>query len=77
MMETAQEFLIQKGFRKVHQPNKRYNLTVAELVDFLNEFAQKALKNGSRPLEKNGHSNGSIIEKELNESSQVSRHVNG
>jgi hypothetical protein len=38
--ETAYEFLLRKGIRKVHQPNKRYNLTIAELVEFLNEFAE-------------------------------------
>lgn len=38
--ETAYEFLIRKGIRKVHQPQKRYNLTVSELVEFLNEYAE-------------------------------------
>jgi hypothetical protein len=37
--ETAQEFLLRKGIRKIHQPHKRYNLTISELVAFLNEFA--------------------------------------
>jgi hypothetical protein len=46
-METAQEFLLQKGFRKVHQPKKRYNITIGELVEFLNEYAEKAIKNGN------------------------------
>jgi hypothetical protein len=77
MMETAQEFLIKKGFRKVHQPNKRYNLTVGELVEFLNEFAHKAMNNGTHWQDKIGHSNGSIIEKSQNESSHVSHHANG
>ena len=39
-IETAYDFLQRKGISKVHQPSKRYNLTVAELVDFLNEFAE-------------------------------------
>ena len=38
--ETAYEFLQRKGISKVHQPNKRYNLTIAELLDFLNEYAE-------------------------------------
>lgn len=38
--ETAYEFLLRKGIRKVHQPNKRYNLTISELIDFLNEYAE-------------------------------------
>jgi hypothetical protein len=77
MRETAQEFLIRKGFRKVHQPNKRYNLTIGELVEFLNEFANKALKNGSDPRDKNGHSNGNRIERGQHEASHVSRQANG
>lgn len=39
-IETAYEFLLRKGISKVHQPNKRYNLTVAELLEFLNEYAE-------------------------------------
>jgi len=37
--ETAYEFLLRKGISKVHQPLKRYNLSIAELIDFLNEYA--------------------------------------
>ena len=37
--ETAYEFLLRKGISKVHQPYKRYNLSIAELIDFLNEYA--------------------------------------
>jgi len=77
MMESAQEFLIKKGFRKVHQPNKRYNLSIAELIEFLNEYAQKALKNGSKRHDKNGHSNGNPMKEDCTESSQTHRQVNG
>ena len=77
MMETAHEFLIKKGFRKVHQPNQRYNLTIGELVEFLNEFAHKVMHNGSHSQDKNGHSNGNIIERGRNESSPVSHQANG
>ena len=35
----AQEYLIKKGFKKVHKPNKRYNLSIGELVSMLEEFA--------------------------------------
>jgi len=38
--ETAYEFLLRKGIQKVHQPHKRYNLTISELVEFLNEYAE-------------------------------------
>jgi hypothetical protein len=51
-MESAQEFLSNKGFRKVHQLNQRYNLTIGELIEFLNEFACKAARNGSSLIEK-------------------------
>ena len=37
--ETAYEFLLRKGISKVHQPHKRYNLSITELIDFLNEYA--------------------------------------
>ncbi len=35
----AQEYLHKKGFRKVHQPKKRYNLSIGELVTLLEEFS--------------------------------------
>ena len=37
----AKEYLIKKGFKKVHQPKKRYNLTIEELVIMLEEFSNK------------------------------------
>jgi len=37
---SAQEFLLKKGFKKIHQPKKRYNLSIEELVSMLEEFAQ-------------------------------------
>jgi hypothetical protein len=45
--ETAQEFLLRKGIRKIHQPHKRYNLTISELVEFLNEYAEGVLSSNS------------------------------
>ena len=51
-MESAQEFLSKKGFRKVHQLNQRYNLTIGELIEFLNEYAIRAAKNGSSIVDK-------------------------
>jgi hypothetical protein len=44
MMETAHEFLERKGITKVYQPSRRYNLSIAELVEFLDEYATKSLK---------------------------------
>ncbi|MBS0000295.1 MAG: hypothetical protein KFF73_15040 [Cyclobacteriaceae bacterium] len=75
-METAQEFLSKKGFRKVHQINKRYNLTIGELVEFLNEYAHKALKNGSAFIDKNKKPGGIAIEHEIEKGSRISQHVN-
>ena len=37
----AQEYLLKKGIKYVHQPKKFYNLTVAEMIEFLEDFAQK------------------------------------
>jgi hypothetical protein len=42
-METANEFLIRKGIRKVYQPAQRYSLTIAEIVEFLDEYASRAV----------------------------------
>ena len=38
---NAQEYLLQKGIRHIHQPTKFYNLTIAEMIEFLEDFAQK------------------------------------
>jgi hypothetical protein len=38
---NAYEFLLKKGVRKVHQPNKHYNLSVAELIEFLEEYSKE------------------------------------
>ena len=51
-MESALEFLALKGFRKVHQLNQRYTLSVAELAEFLNEFACRETKKRSDHIEK-------------------------
>jgi hypothetical protein len=38
---NAYEFLLKKGVRKVHQPNKHYNFSVAELIEFLEEYSRE------------------------------------
>jgi hypothetical protein len=43
-METAKEFLRKKGLKKVHQPSKRYNLSVRELSELLDEYSIRVLK---------------------------------
>jgi hypothetical protein len=35
----VQEYLVKKGFKKVHQSKKRYNLSIGELVSLMEEFA--------------------------------------
>ena len=36
---SVYEYLVKKGFKKVHQPKKRYNLTIEEIVTLLEDFA--------------------------------------
>ena len=36
---TPYEYLHKKGFKRTHQPYKRYNITIGELVDFLKEYS--------------------------------------
>jgi hypothetical protein len=37
---TPHEYLQRKGLKKVHQPWKRYDLSIEELVDLLNEYSK-------------------------------------
>ena len=37
---TPYEYLQKKGMKKIHQPWKRYNLSIEELVGFLNEYSE-------------------------------------
>ena len=38
------EFLHLKGIRKTHQLNKRFNLTIGEMIDFLREYSDIRVK---------------------------------
>ncbi len=38
------EFLQLKGIQKVHQVNKRFNLSVAEMIEFLQDYAKIKLQ---------------------------------
>ena len=38
---TPYEYLQQKGIKKVHQPWKRYNFSIEELVSFLTEYSSR------------------------------------
>ncbi len=42
----VQEYLVKKGFKKVHQSKKRYNLSIGELVSLMEEFANQQKKYG-------------------------------
>lgn len=55
-MENANEYLQKKGFKKVYQPSKRYNLTVSELVEFLDEYSTGVLKDFLKISDRNGRS---------------------
>ena len=63
-MMNVYEFLLNKGIRKVHQPTKSYNLSVKELVDFLEEFASQSksslrkLHTRNDPLKTTGQDEG-------------------
>jgi len=46
----AENYLLGKGLRKVHQPKKRYNLTVEEIILFLNEFADARCGDKIKPI---------------------------
>ena len=47
----AQDYLLQKGIRYIHQPKKFYNLTIAEMIEFLEDFAQKEKESVIKLLE--------------------------
>jgi hypothetical protein len=57
----AQEYLRKKGIRYIHQPKKFYNLTIAEMIEFLEDFAQKEKQNLIKLLEMK-HVNKAVIE---------------
>ena len=38
---TPYEYLQRKGIKKIHQPWKRYNFSIEELVSFLTEYSSR------------------------------------
>jgi hypothetical protein len=54
---NAHEFLLRKGVRKVHQPNKYYNISVAELIEFLEEYSKVRKIASIRSISKSPHNN--------------------
>jgi len=55
---NAYEYLLMKGIRKVHQPKKRYSLTVEELLEMLDEYHALQRKANKKGLLQNRRSNG-------------------
>ena len=49
----AKEYLLKKGIKKVHQPNKRFNLSIEELVTFLDEFVDQQKEKSTDQFEMN------------------------
>ena len=37
---TPYEYLHKKGIKKIHQPWKKYSISIEELVTFLNEYSE-------------------------------------
>ena len=54
---NAYEFLLKKGVRKVHQPNKYYNLSVAELIEFLEEYSKERKIASIRSINRSAQNN--------------------
>lgn len=54
---NAYEFLLKKGVKKVHQPDKNYNLSVSELVEFLEEYSRDRKIAKIRSMIKTTHRN--------------------
>jgi len=52
---NAYEFLLKKGVKKVHQPDKKYNLSVAELIQFLEEYSRERKIASIHSITKTGH----------------------
>ena len=60
-METATEFLIRKGIRKTYQHNKRYTLTIAEIVEFLDEYAMSSIRDLANIKNENYNPSAEVI----------------
>jgi len=66
---TPYEYLQQKGIKKIHQPWKRYNFSIEELVSFLTEYSTR--KNISLMELYDGLSNNSNENLNMNYSKQT------
>ena len=70
---TPYEYLQQKGIKKVHQPWKRYNFSIEELVSFLTEYSSR--KNISLKEVYDGISNNTNENVNLNYSNPTSSQI--
>jgi hypothetical protein len=66
---TPYEYLQQKGIKKIHQPWKRYNFSIEELVSFLTEYSTR--KNISLKEVYEGLSNTSSDNLNINYSNKI------
>jgi hypothetical protein len=66
---TPYEYLQQKGIKKIHQPWKRYNFSIEELVSFLTEYSTR--KNISLREVYEGLSNTSSDNLNINYSNKI------
>jgi len=71
-METAYEFLQRKGISKVYQPSRRYNLTIAELVEFLDEYATRSIDDFLIRKEQSRKSGMEMLNREPSRLSRIS-----
>ncbi len=70
---TPYEYLQQKGIKKIHQPWKRYNFSIEELVSFLTEYSSR--KNISLKEVYDGISNNTSEKVNLNFSNPTSSQI--
>jgi len=54
---NAFEFLSKKGVKKVHQPNKHYNISVEELIEFLEEYSKERKMAAIRSIKRSPQNN--------------------
>ena len=66
---TPYEYLQRKGIKKIHQPWKRYNFSIEELVSFLTEYSSR--KNISLTEVYDGISNSNSDNISLNYSNKL------
>ena len=75
---TPYEYLQQKGIKKIHQPWKRYNFSIEELVSFLTEYSNRkniSLQEVYDGFTSNSNENLNINYSNHTTSSQITSHM--